>query len=94
VVLDCRSLRQLLYNFLEEVLYLFVAEPYLAINRIAITELVQEGPALGLVATCFGEEYVRAKHGSRTEIKAVTCSNLQVERKVDGSVEAYVIFDI
>lgn len=94
---DCPTLSRLLYGFLDEVLFLFSCDPCLAMRSLEIVSLTA-GSAAGsysLSARCFGEEYRREKHGSRTEIKAVTYSNLRiVQDATDGQTHVYVIFDI
>ena len=96
-ILDCVSLNRLLYNFLEEVLYIFSSDSYLAIGDIQITAPItqnSEGKYF-LSGRCCGEIYSREKHQSRTEIKAVTYSNMRIiQDRPDGLVHIYVIFDI
>ena len=108
-LLGC-SLNMLLYNFLEELLYTFSCDPYLAIKSISIKYLnLSAVPSnlkasvncdgdqskYKLVALAEGEEYERGKHGSKTEIKAVTFSNMQIiNNEKSDNVEIYVIFDI
>lgn len=96
----------LLYNFLEELLYTFSCDPYLAIKSVSIKYLSALTSTLNdnincdqskykLVAVVEGEEYERGKHGSKTEIKAVTFSNMQIIKNENSDkVEIYVIFDI
>ena len=88
----------LLYNFLEEVLYIFSCDPYMAVKTVTIKSIEKDTASPNtsqhkLLATCQGEEYVRGKHGSKTEIKAVTFSNMRIISE-HGKVDLYVIFDI
>lgn len=88
------TLNKLLYNFLEEVLYIFSCDPYMAVKTVTIKSITSDTNSVyKLVATCQGEEYVRSKHCSKTEIKAVTFSNMRIISNRD-KVEIYVIFDI
>lgn len=90
------SLNMLLYNFLEEVLYIFSCDPYMAVHSVSITEICKgEEGSFALRATCHGEEYDRRKHGSKTEIKAVTFSNMRIiSSDQSDRVDIYIIFDI
>lgn len=94
----------LLYNFLEEVLFIFSCDPYMAVHSVSITEIISSditsdissgSGKYKLKATCHGEEYERGKHGSKTEIKAVTFSNMRIiPADGSGKVDIYIIFDI
>ena len=85
----------LLYNFLEEVLYIFSCDPYMAIKTVCIDSLNCTVAPYKLKATCRGEEYSRIKHGSKTEIKAVTFSNMRIiDNSEANTFDIYVIFDI
>lgn len=89
------SLNMLLYNFLEEVLYIFSCDPYMAVHSVSITEISKGEGDFILRANCHGEEYDRRKHGSKTEIKAVTFSNMRIiSSDQSDRVDIYVIFDI
>lgn len=85
------DLESLLFNFLDEVLFLFCAEPFLTSKEVQITELDREN--FTIKATCKGEPFDLDKHPQGTEIKAITYSNLQIydEQKKH---EVYVIVDI
>ena len=83
----------LLYNFLEEVLFIFSCDPYMAVHSVSISEISSDSGKYVLKATCHGEEYARGKHGSKTEIKAVTFSNMRIIIESD-KVDIYIIFDI
>lgn len=66
----------------------------MAIGSVEIIDKIQsESGVLKLSARCRGEDYVRGKHGSKTEIKAVTFSNMRIVVD-DEKCELYVIFDI
>lgn len=91
------TLNGLLYNFLEEILYMFSCDAYLAIKRIDLSQkIVKDDEGLYFMAgSCFGEEYSRPKHFSRTEVKSVTFSNMRiVTDSPDNLFHIYVIFDI
>lgn len=88
-------MEHLLYAFLEEILFLFATDPYLALKRVEIQDMMSGPSCFQLSATCFGEEYSRPKHGSKTEIKSVTYSNMIIKQKSDSHVwDIYAIVDI
>ncbi len=80
---------ELLYNLLDELLFRFSVEPFVAVKRISITECVTDQSNTRLRATCHGESFSRHIHPCGTEVKAITKSNMFV-----SSTDAYVILDI
>lgn len=89
------SLTRLLYNFLDEILYIFSCDPYMAIHSVSVCSFDADSSPLRMSFKCHGEEYERSKHGSKTEIKAVTFSNMRIDTdESTGLVDIYVIFDI
>lgn len=68
----------------------------MAVKTVEIKNIIKDESDLSvkylLKATCKGEEYLRSKHSSKTEIKAVTFSNMRIN--ITESVNIYVIFDI
>ena len=85
------DLESLLFNFLDEVLFLFCAEPFLTSKEVHITELNRDD--FTIKATCKGEPFDLNKHPQGTEIKAITYSNLQIYDEQKRH-EVYVIVDI
>lgn len=85
------DLESLLFNFLDECLFTFSAEPYLCGCQVKITEFNKE--EFSLTAVLKGEQFNLDKHPQGTEVKAITYSNLQIHQKPDD-VEIYVIVDI
>eukprot|EP00794_Sanderia_malayensis_P005346 gene5346-6016_t len=85
------DLDSLLYSFLDEVLFLFNAEPYLTCKCINITEFDRVN--FKITAKCQGEPFDLNKHPQGTEIKAITYSNMQIYDE-ENSHEIYVIVDI
>lgn len=90
---EADDLKCLLYKFLDEVLYLFNADPYLLSKRVRILDLQIDGPTLSIDAECYGETFCLDKHEQGTEIKAITYSAMQINRKPEGC-EVYFIVDI
>lgn len=85
------DLESLLFNFLDECLFTFSAEPYLCGCQVQITEFKRG--EFSLKATIRGEQFNLDKHPQGTEVKAITYSNLQIHQK-PGEMEIYVIVDI
>lgn len=85
------SLEDLLYRFLDEVLFLFSTPPYLTpvwVKDLTISPST-DGKPCALRAIIGGVRFNSEIHPCRTEVKAITKSNLLVTSK-----HAYVILDI
>lgn len=83
----------LLYHFLDELLFLFSAEPYLICKKLVITEFNTD--EFRIRCKCYGEEFRIGKHPQGTEVKAITYSAMQiVEEPVNNKFEVFVIIDI
>lgn len=92
---DGHDLESLLYKFLDELLFLFSAEPFLICKKIEITELIMEGEDCRIKCKCYGEEFQLGKHPQGTEVKAITYSAMQIINEPDkGKCELFVIIDI
>lgn len=90
---DAEDLDGLLYKFLDELLFLFSAEPYLIPKKIKITELNLE--SFTIKCTCYGEPFDLTKHPQGTEVKAITYSAMQIiQNEAEGKVDVFVIIDI
>ena len=86
------DMESLLFNFLDEWLFAFSAEPYFIANEIKITEFDQDN----FVIKCegYGEPFDLQKHPQGTEVKAITYSAMQIHKSDEGAYELYVIVDI
>jgi len=83
-------LDELLREFLSEILFRFHARKRVA----ARAEIVSLAPG-AIRARLHGEEYDRARHGGKIEVKGVTFHRLALERKAPaGPLEATVVFDV
>lgn len=82
----------LLFRFLDEVLFLFNADPYLLSKRVSILEFETE-PTCKISAECYGEPFCMGKHPQGTEIKAITYSAMKIKDESDCH-EVYFIVDI
>ncbi|XP_050425926.1 protein archease-like isoform X2 [Adelges cooleyi] len=81
----------LLYNFLDELLFIFSAEPFYIARKVEILEF--DRTEFKIKAKGFGEEFQLGKHPQGTEVKAITFSNMQIHES-EGNCEVFVILDI
>lgn len=93
VEVEADDLSGLLYRFLDEVLYLFNAEPYLLSKRVRILEFKTDADEFKIRAECYGDTFSLDKHCQGTEIKAITYSAMRITDK-PGLHEVYFIVDI
>lgn len=92
---DGHDLESLLYKFLDELLFLFSAEPFLICKKVEITEFSLEGEDCRIKCKCYGEEFTLGKHPQGTEVKAITYSAMQIINEPEkGNFEVFVIIDI
>ena len=92
------DLQSALFNFLDEWLFLFSAEPFFIPFKIEITEFERtkvsdDEETISIRAVGFGETFSLNKHTQGTEVKAITYSAMQINEK-DNFCEAFVIIDI
>lgn len=85
------DVESLLLHYLDELLFLFSAEPFLICSKLEISkfDLVD----FEIECLCYGEPFQLGKHPQGTEVKAVTYSAMQVIQKRDRN-DVYVIIDI
>lgn len=85
------DIESLLFHFLDELLFLFSAEPYLICAKLEISnfDLVE----FKIECLCYGEPFQLGKHPQGTEVKAITYSAMQVLQKPTRN-DVYVIIDI
>ncbi|XP_077559519.1 protein archease [Haemaphysalis longicornis] len=91
VAAEAEDMVGLLYHFLDELLFVFSAEPYIIGKKVKILEFDKE--AFRIKARVYGEEFQLGKHPQGTEVKAITYSNMQVWDEPDQH-EVFVIIDI
>jgi SHS2 domain-containing protein len=83
----------LLYHFLDELLFLFSAEPFLICKNLKITEFNLE--TFTIKCSCYGESFDLAKHPQGTEVKAITYSAMSIVQNPElKKVDIFVIIDI
>lgn len=87
-----KDAQNLLYNFLDEWLYAFDAEDFVA-TRVHVTKCDFEN--LEISATGYGEYFSMEKHNDfrRTEVKAITYASMKVDT-TPGACDFYVIVDL
>ncbi|XP_042890463.1 protein archease-like isoform X1 [Penaeus japonicus] len=85
------DMQGLLFQFLDECLFIFSAEPFLIARKVVITEFDKE--AFTIKASLYGEEFDLAKHPQGTEVKAITYASMQIYDN-PGQHELFVIIDI
>lgn len=83
----------LLFHFLDELLFLFSAEPFLICKRLEITKFDIE--TFEIECRCYGEPFDLDKHPQGTEVKAITYSAMQIIQEPERNhYEVFVIIDI
>lgn len=87
------DLNSLLFRYLDEVLFLFNAEPYLLSKRVRILDFVTGPNEFKIKAECYGETFSLDKHCQGTEIKAITYSAMKIHDESNNH-EVYFIVDI
>ena len=80
----------LLYDFLEELIFLIDAEQFL-ISKVSIVELDLEENTL--LAKVFGEKIDPERHSLNNNVKAVTYNDMKIEESSDG-FRAIVVIDL
>ena len=86
VTVQAQDAESLLFNWINELIYLFEVERLL-FKSFSITEFTGQG----LEATCWGEKYDPSRHQLKTGVKSATYHML----KVDGEKNRIqVIFDV
>ncbi|CAL1681955.1 unnamed protein product [Lasius platythorax] len=87
------DLESLLFHFLDELLFMFSAEPCIVAKKVNITEFNEQD--LKIKATAYGEEFTIGKHTQGAEVKAITYSAMQIyDRPQVDRPEVFVIVDI
>jgi len=90
ITVDGFDLYSLLYNWLEELIYLFDSKGFLG-SEVKVEEVAQTHDGFRLKATIFGEKYDAKRHESKTAIKAATYHLMKIERENDEYVVRFVL---
>ncbi|GAB0098492.1 Protein archease-like [Sergentomyia squamirostris] len=87
------DLEGLLFRFLDELLFLFCAEPFLIARKIEFSKFDLEN--FSVECLCYGEPFDLQKHPQGTEVKAITYSAMQINQDPEKQFfEVFVIIDI
>ncbi|XP_029053296.2 protein archease-like [Osmia bicornis bicornis] len=87
------DMESLLFHFLDELLFMFSAEPYIVAKKVEIVTFDREN--FKITAVAFGEEFTIGKHSQNAEVKAITYSAMQIlDRPRTERPEVFVIVDI
>ncbi|XP_033216868.1 protein archease-like [Belonocnema kinseyi] len=87
------DIQSLLFHFLDELLFLFCAEPFLIARTVTITEFDRK--CFKIKARAAGEEFRIGKHSQGAEVKAITYSSMQILDQPEAErPEVFVIVDI
>ncbi|XP_016907332.1 protein archease-like [Apis cerana] len=87
------DMESLLFHFLDELLFMFSAEPYIVAKKVKITKFDRANFKINAMA--LGEEFTIGKHSQNAEVKAITYSAMQiVESSETECPEIFVIVDI
>jgi SHS2 domain-containing protein len=87
----CHDLQSLVFNFLQEWLYIFHTTGFVA-KEMTIPPI--DRTTLVVLSSAKGEVADWNRHTQGTEVKAVTYSHLQVKEAADGRCDIWVIVDI
>lgn len=91
LTVEGEKIDMLLFDFLQELIYLKDAEQLL-FSRFSVS-ILNKNEKYRLTATCFGEKINPAKHELDRDAKAITLHHFEVEKEKDGW-KARVIVDI
>lgn len=85
------DIESLLFHFLDELLFLFSAEPFLICPKLEISKF--DLADFEIECLCYGEPFQLGKHPQGSEVKAITYSAMQIIQKSNQN-DVYVIIDI
>ncbi len=91
VEIAARDLEQLLYLWVDRLIYHFDADSF-ALSRAEVIR-VEVGEGARLLASLWGDDYDPSKHDQRTGVKAMTYSLMRISQEC-GKWHAYFVLDI
>ena len=91
ITAEGHDMESLLFQFLDEFLFLFSAEPFLICKEVEILEFDRDNFKIRAVGR--GEPFDLEKHPQGTEVKAITYSNMQIHDNEERH-DVFVIIDI
>ena len=92
ITVEAEDIEALLFDFLSEFLYIFDVEE-LIFNQIYVHQIERLNDNFKLLATLKGEKFDLDKHEIGTEVKAITYSFLNIEKKHESTI-IDIVFDI
>ncbi len=92
ISLEAENLEALLYDWLDNFLYLFDAKGFVG-SRFFVDSISKKEEEYRIEARIQGEEYDPEKHGQRTEVKAMTYHMMEIDQTGD-EVILQVVVDI
>ncbi len=84
--------RELLYNYLEELLLLFEVKQ-LALGDFTVSSIIPTHGEIRLKGQASGEPYDRAKHNGKVEVKGITYHLMEIEKR-PGKVTVRFLLDL
>jgi len=90
VVVEGFDLYSLLYNWLEELIYLFDSRGFLG-SEIKVEKVIRNENGFKLKAVVLGEKYDAKRHESKTAIKAATYHLMEIKKEDDEYVIKFVL---
>lgn len=97
IEVDATDMEGLLFKFLDELLFLFSAEPFQICRKLKITKLVKAVSVedCRIECLCYGEPFDLKIHEQGTEVKAITYGSMQInEKPSENYFDCFVIIDI
>jgi SHS2 domain-containing protein len=82
--------KELLYDWLEVLLLKFDIEG-MVYSEFAISPITSRNHTLRLQATIRGEKYIRAKHGSKVEVKGITYHLMEVKQALRRATVQFLL---
>jgi len=82
ISLSSEDLKALLYDWLDELIYLHDGKDFIA-SEFSLDEILEFEKGYELSGVVRGEEYDSDKHGQRTEVKAMTYHMMEIEKEGD-----------
>jgi len=84
--------KELLYNYLEELLLLFEVKQ-LALGDFTVSSITPTHGEIRLKGKAGGEPYDRAKHNGKVEVKGITYHLMEIEKR-PGKVTVRFLLDL
>ena len=92
ITVEAEDIEALLFDFLSEFLYIFDVDE-LIFNQIYVHQIKRFDDKFKLLATLKGEKFDLDKHEIGTEVKAITYSFMNIEKKHKSTI-IDIVFDI